>query len=205
MQFYSHHPMADYIGTVNTADDRPISDSYNAMDSESYGPSKNDLNLSIKDVGMSVPMGISAANVAGIYSKIRMGAGSIEIGVPGLYTGQRNAQTPGMYGEDQRQAIRELANINEIKLTTHAAYNVMGLMGHDQRDNFSMSNATQNLHEIQRAIDFAADTAGGGSVVVHTGEWERPLTDITLDDPTMKKNYSYDPETGRLLFRKRNP
>ncbi|HLC95851.1 MAG TPA: TIM barrel protein [Candidatus Nanoarchaeia archaeon] len=196
--------MADYIGTVNTADDRPISDSYNAMDSESYGPSKNDLNLSIKDVGMSVPMGISAANVAGIYSKIRMGAGSIEIGFPGLYTGQRNAQTPGMYGEDQRQAIRELANINEIKLTTHAAYNIMGMMGRDQRDNFSLTNAMKDLHEIQRAIDFAADTAGGGSVVVHTGEWDRPLTEIVPDDPTWQKNYAYG-DDGRLLFRKRNP
>ena len=189
-RYYTHHPMVDYA---------------NSMDPEMYGHDlKEKPSLSIKDIGMSVPMGISAQNVAGIYSKIRMGVGSIEIGFPGVYSGQRQAQTPEMYGEDQRQAIRELANINEIKLTTHAAYNVMGLMGHDQRDNFSMSNATQNLHEIQRAIDFAADTAGGGSVVVHTGEWERPLTDITIDDPSMNKNYSYDEETGRLLFRKRH-
>lgn len=177
----------------------------NSMDPEMYGRGLNEKpSTSVKDIGMSVPMGIAAQNVAGIYSKIRMGVGSIEIGFPGAYGGQRQAQTPEMYGEDQRQAIRELANINEIKLTTHAAYNVMGMMGHDQRDNFSLTNATQNLHEIQRAIDFAADTAGGGSVVVHTGEWERPLTDITVDDPAMEKNLSYD-ESGRLLFRKRVP
>lgn len=189
-RYYTHHPMVDYA---------------NAMDPEMYGHDlKEKPSTSVKDIGMSVPMGISAQNVAGIYSKIRMGAGSIEIGFPGVFTGQRQAHTPGMYGEDQRQAIRELANINEVKLTTHSAYNIMGLMGRDPRDNFSVTNATQSMHEIQRAIDFAADTAGGGSVVVHTGEWERPLTDMTVDDPTMEKNLSYDPETGRLLFRKRH-
>ncbi|MBW2975647.1 sugar phosphate isomerase/epimerase [Candidatus Woesearchaeota archaeon] len=189
-RYYTHHPMADYANT---------------MDPDMYGHDvKERPSTSIKDIGMSVPMGISAQNVAGIYSKIRMGAGSIEIGFPAAVQGQRQAQTPGMYGEDQRQAIRELANINEIKLTTHAPYPMMGMMGRDQRDNFSLTNAYQNLNEIQRAIDFAADTAGSGSVVVHTGEWERPLTDITLDDPTMERNLSYG-EDGTLMFRKRLP
>ncbi len=189
-RYYSHHPMADFA---------------NNMDPDMYGhDAKEAPSISIKDIGMSVPLGISAQNVAGIYSKIRMGAGSLEIAFPTAGTGQRQAQTPGMYGEDQRQAIRELANINEVKLTTHAAYNIMGMMGRDPRDNFSLSNAYINLTEIQRAVDFAADTAGGGSVVVHTGEWERPMTDITLDDPTGNRNLSYD-ENGRLLFKRRIP
>ena len=58
--FYSHHPMVDY---------------FTAMEPESYGNqplNKPDVNLSIQDIGMSVPMGISASNVAGIYSKIRI-------------------------------------------------------------------------------------------------------------------------------------
>ncbi len=189
--------MVDYMGG--------ISDYKNSMDPGNYSPSTGEqLNMSIKDIGMSVPMGISAANVSGIYSKIRMGAGSIEIGFPGVFSGQRQAQTPGMYGEDQRQAIKELAKINEINLTTHSAYNIMGLMGRDQRDNFSLTNAKASELEIERAIDFAADTAGKGSVVVHTGEWERPLTDITVDDATWQKNYSYS-DDGRLMFRKRVP
>jgi hypothetical protein len=188
-RYYTHHPMVDYT---------------NSMDPDVYGHDVSDKpSMSIKDIGMSVPMGISAQNVAGIYSKIRMGAGSIEIGFPGAMSGQRQAQTPGMYGEDQRQAIRELANINEIKLTTHSAYNIMGMMGRDQRDNFSVTNAREGMREIQRAVDFAADTAGSGSVVVHSGEWERPLTDMYLDDPTGKKNLAYD-EHDRLLFKRRH-
>jgi len=182
-----------------------MADYANTMDPGMYGHDiKDKPSLSVKDIGMSVPMGISAQNVGGIYSKIRMGVGSIEIGFPGAGSGNRQAHTPEMYGEDQRQAIRELANINEIKLTTHAAYNVMGMMGRDQRDNFSTNNAADSMREIERAIDFAGSTAGGGSVVVHTGEWERPFTDITIDDPTMEKNLSYDPDTGRLMFRRKH-
>ena len=134
-----------------------------------------------------------------------MGAGSLEIQFPGKFAGQRQAMTPGMFGEDQRQAIRELANINEVTLTTHSSYGIMGLMGRDERGNFSVNNATQEVNEIKRAIDFAADTAGGGSVVVHSGEWERPLTDMVIDDETGKKiNLGWDIEgSGRNLFRKR--
>ena len=153
---YTHHPMADY---------------FNAMEPQSYGiqpANKPDVELGIQDIGMSVPMGISAANVAGIYSKIRMGAGSLEIGFPGVGAGNRQGQTPEMYGEDQRQAIRELSMANEVKFTTHASFQLMGMMGRDERGNFSLYNATQDMFELKRAIDFQADM-GGGSVVIHSG------------------------------------
>ena len=183
--YYSHHPVVDY---------------FNAMDPQSYGEKPPyGADLGIKDIGMSVPMGISAANVAGIYSKIRMGAGNIEIQFPGYRTGSRNAQTPEMLGEDQRQAIRELSMANEVKFTTHASFQLMGMMGRDERGNFSVYNATQDLFELKRAIDFQADL-GGGSVVMHSGEFERPMTDMYLDDETGRLNLARDP-SGRLLFR----
>ncbi|MBI2139426.1 sugar phosphate isomerase/epimerase [Candidatus Woesearchaeota archaeon] len=183
---------------------------HNSMDPDMYqqGMPKEHAPVappSVKDVGMSVPMGISAQNVAGVYSKIRMGVGAIEIGFPAKYQGQRGAMTPGMFGEDQRQAIKEIAKLNEVKLTTHSAYNIMGLMGRDERGNFSIENAMQDVTEIKSAIDFAADTAGGGSVVVHTGEWERPMTDMVIDDETggRKLNLGWDPTSGRNMFRTR--
>ncbi|MBI2652281.1 sugar phosphate isomerase/epimerase [Candidatus Woesearchaeota archaeon] len=183
--YYSHHPVVDY---------------FNAMDPETYGEKPPyGADLGVKDIGMSVPMGISAANVAGIYSKIRMGAGNIEIQFPGYRTGSRNAQTPEMLGEDQRQAIRELSMANEVKFTTHASFQLMGMMGRDERGNFSLYNATQDMFELKRAIDFQADM-GGGSVVIHSGEFERPMTDMYLDDETGRINLGRDP-SGRLLFR----
>ena len=183
--YYSHHPMVDY---------------FNAMDPQSYGEKPPyGADLGIKDIGMSVPMGISAANVAGIYSKIRMGAGNIEIQFPGYRMGSRNAQTPEMLGEDQRQAIRELSMANEVKFTTHASFQLMGMMGRDERGNFSLYNATQDMFELKRAIDFQADL-GGGSVVIHSGEFERPMTDMYLDDETGRLNLARDP-SGRLMFK----
>src|SRR3989344_7589448 len=183
--YYSHHPMVDY---------------FNSMDPETYGEKPSyGLDLGVKDIGMSVPMGISAANVAGIYSKIRMGAGNIEIQFPGYRMGSRNAQTPEMFGEDQRQAIRELSMANEVKFTTHASFQLMGMMGRDERGNFSIYNATQDMFELKRAIDFQADV-GGGSVVIHSGEFERPMTDMYLDDETGRINLARDP-SGRLLFK----
>src|SRR3989338_9618768 len=187
--YYNHHPMVDY---------------YNAMDPESYGEAPPGVELGIQDIGMSVPMGISAQNVAGIYSKIRMGAGSLEIGFPGVGSGQRQAQTPEMYGKDQRQALRELGMINEVKMTTHAAYNIQGMTGQDQQGNFALTRARIAQHEVQRAIDFAADVAGGGSVVVHTGEWERPLTEIKIpDEPRLLFSRRNASPHDRLMFKKR--
>jgi len=183
--YYSHHPMVDY---------------FNAMDPETYGEKPAyGADLGVKDIGMSVPMGISAANVAGLYSKIRMGAGNIEIQFPGYRMGSRNAQTPEMLGEDQRQAIRELSMANEVKFTTHASFQLMGMMGRDERGNFSVYNATQDMFELKRAIDFQGDL-GGGSVVIHSGEFERPMTDMYLDDETGRLNLARDP-SGRLLFK----
>ncbi len=183
--YYSHHPIVDY---------------FNSMDPQSYGEKPAyGVDLGVKDIGMSVPMGISASNVAGIYSKIRMGAGNIEIQFPGYRTGSRNAQTPEMFGEDQRQAMRELSMANEVKFTTHASFQLMGMMGRDERGNFSIYNATQDLFELKRAIDFQGDL-GGGSVVIHSGEFERPMTDMYLDDETGRINLARDP-SGRLMFK----
>ena len=184
---YGHHPMVDY---------------FNAMEPETYGAqpaNEPDVNLGIQDIGMSVPMGISASNVAGIYSKIRMGAGKLEIQFPGYRIGNRNQQTPEMYGEDQRQALREMQMANEVRCNTHASFGLMGMMGRDERGNFSVPGAYQDLFELKRAIDFQADM-GGGSVVMHSGEFERPMTDMHLDDETHNLNLARD-ESGRLMFR----
>ncbi len=190
MQFYTYHPMVDY---------------FNSMDPETYkggGP----VDLGIQDIGMSAPLGISAGNVQGIYSKIRMGTGNIELAFPGAIRGQRQAHTPGMYGEDQRQAIREMGAINEVKFTTHASYGIYGLAGFtgDNPYNvwFQREQRKQAVDEIKRAIEFARDTAGGGSVVVHTGEVDRPLTEQPWnygpDGKPLFKGYEEEAETTRM-------
>ncbi len=155
--------------------------------------STNDIGVGVGDIGQGVPMGIAAQNIQGIAAKMRSGAGSLEIQFPGATRGQRQAQTPGMYGEEQRQALRELAEINEVNLTTHAGFGIMGLAGMDPRSgNFSKEQKKTAVDEIRRAIDFAADTAEGGSVVVHTGEFQRPIS----EEP-----WAFDSQTGKRLFK----
>ncbi|MFH1133754.1 MAG: TIM barrel protein [Nanoarchaeota archaeon] len=168
----------------------PVNDMPTEMSFESETEAPPD--LSVKDIGMSVPLGIAAANPWGIQAKIRSGANAIEIGFPGVFHGQRNAQTPEMYGKEARTAIKEVGQIADVKFTTHAAYGLMGLSGVDQHGNFSWEYQKMGVDEVKKAIDFAADTTGGGSVVVHTGEFERPL----VDQP-----WSYD-ANGKLMFKR---
>jgi len=199
--YYGSHPMADMIVNYN-----------NAMEPESYtGSSQNpgseppNSDLGVQDIGMSVPLGISAQNISGIYAKIRAGAGNIELGFPGAIRGQRQAQTPEMYGKEHRQAIRELGAINEVNFTTHSSYGIMGLSGFtgDNPYNvwFQKEYKKQAVDEIKRAIEFARDTAGGGSVVVHTGEVERPISDqpwATDSGRFLFKQYEDEAELSRI-------
>jgi len=129
-----------------------------------------------------------------------MGASKLEIQFPGYRVGNRNQQTPEMFGEDQRQALREMQLANEVRFNTHASFGLMGMMGRDERGNFSTYGAYQDLLELKRAIDFQADMGGGGSVVMHSGEFERPMTDMYLDDETHTRNLARD-ETGRLMIK----
>lgn len=176
-----------------------------------------DTGLDVREIGMSVPFGIAAQNVQGVAAKVRMGASYIDLqfsGV-GIQGSNQNQQKPELYGIDQRQALKELKEANELTYSTHATFGVMGLMGQTQRG-FDLSKARQDRDEIKKAIDFLADVGGGGSVTIHTGEFERPVTDIYPQmDPNSGvvghwydkngkpvRNYAVDPQTGRLMFKK---
>lgn len=152
-------------------------DYYHPMDREYNTKVVEDIGVGIKDIGMSVPLGIAAADVQGIAATIRQGVGNIEIQFPGTGRGQRQAQTPEMYGKDQREAIRELMKANEIGLTTHATWGIPGLSGQDQQGNFSDEQRKFAIDEVKRAIEFAGDTAGKGSIVVHMGEFPRAISE----------------------------
>jgi len=168
---------------------------YSSMDRDYKSNELKDMGLGVKDIGMSVPMGISAVNIEGINAKIRSGAGNIEIQFPGMVRGQRNAQTPEMYGKDQREALDELRRANEVVMTTHASFGVGGLAGQDQHGNFNDEYRKTAVDEIKKAIEFAADAAKGGSVVVHTGEYIRPISEEPwAQHGTLFREYKEEPE-----------
>ena len=143
------------------------SDYWHALDKESA----SNLEVSPKDIGISMGAGDV---LEGMKSAINMGASTVELGFTGAGKGSigQGATTPEMFGTDKREAIRQMAKINEVNVTTHATIGVGNLSGMTNRG-FERQAQQNTMHEIQRTVDFAADTTKGGPITVHTAEFPR--------------------------------
>ncbi len=135
-----------------------------------------DVGVSAGDFGMSFGLG-PVPNLPATMSKIHSGQKVLELGFFGMGKGSGQGHTAGMYGKKQRQALREKARANRVDWTLHTSVGVAGLAGKDRQGNFSKEQKVMSIQEIKRAIEFAADVAEGGPVVVHTGEFNRPVSD----------------------------
>ncbi len=111
-----------------------------------------------------------------VDAKIKEGAGKLEIGFMGAGKGNSQQPTPESFGAKERQDIKELLTINDIKSSVHAAVHTTSLAGFGQRG-FSGQQREEALNEINRAINFAGDVTQGGAIVFHLHEWQRPLID----------------------------
>ncbi len=164
----------------------------------------NDVGVTIGDLGMSLGLG-PVPNVQAVQAKLRPGAKKLEFVFTGMGKGQGQSQTPEMYGKKQREALAEIASANKVDFTTHSTVGVYGLAGMDQQGNFSKTHKDYSLQEVKRAIEFAADVAKGGPVVVHTGEFQRPLVDAEWntdeEDSYAGKFKMYEDEEKRAAWR----
>jgi hypothetical protein len=132
--------------------------------------------LGPQEIGTSTnPM---AHQVHAFNEKIRAGAGKIEISFLGQ--GKTNSQQPGpeAFGRKDREDIRGLAEINEIKTSVHASWHGGGLAGLG-KEGFNEQIRQNAITEIEKAIHFAAEATKGGAIVFHAGEWQRPMNDLT--------------------------
>ena len=164
--------------------------------------STNDVGIGIGDLGISLGLG-PVPNVQAIKSKLYAGAKKMEFVFTGSQKGSAQGQTPEMYGLKQRQALEEISKANRVDFTTHATVGVYGLAGMNQQGSFSKQAKNMSLQEIKRAIEFAADVGRGGPVVVHTGEFHRPIVDAdwNQDDPRWKGKFQmYTDEEGRTGY-----
>jgi len=87
--------------------------------------------------------------------------------------------------------MRELALLNEITSSTHATVAVTGLAGFDAQKGFEEQTRDQAVREVAKAIDFAGDATTGGAIVVHTGEWNRPIYDSHSTDYAGDEKYNF--------------
>ncbi|MEK6826495.1 MAG: hypothetical protein AABX90_02610, partial [Nanoarchaeota archaeon] len=146
-------------------------DYWHAMD-RSRG--KEDIiNINPSQIGISHGIGDP---LQGLKSIIFVGASQVELGFMGQGKGFRSQPTgwtPESVSRPEREAIKQLAKINEVQLSTHATPNV-AISGIGEQG-FSEDQRERALFEVKKAIDFAADTAEGGPVVLHAQEFPRPL------------------------------
>lgn len=181
------------------------------------------LNETVPEIGIDIQhIGVSANPMQdqsqAVRQRIFQGAKQVEIGFMGTGKGSQQSRTPESYGKNERINIRELAKVNEVNLTTHAAFGLGSLAGYgsqvypsgDLQEGFNEQNRQKALHEIQKAVDFAADVSNGGAVVVHAVEHLRPLHEAGHDDK-YKGKFSYygekekkisplvDPRSGRII------
>lgn len=114
-----------------------------------------------------------------LRATISTGAKHIELGWFGTGKGNigQGTMNPETHSSEEREAMRELAKINQVSLSTHASPNAGYLSGLGERG-FSKQAQEATKHEIDRAIGFAADVAQGGPVVVHVGEFQRPIFEV---------------------------
>jgi len=109
-----------------------------------------------------------------IQARIKQGATAVELGFSGVgkgFVGQGEF-TPGTLGIPEREAIRDVAKVNDVTISSvHASMRIQGLAGFDERQGFSEAKRAKDMEEVKRTIEFAGDVTDGGAVVVHTGEF----------------------------------
>ncbi len=146
-------------------------DYYNALDQpkESYGQ-----NPYISEVGAATnPM---QHQTEALKARIFEGVNITEFGFMGKGKGNREQFTPESFGREERQDMRDLLEFNKVTATTHATPAAGPLSGFSNRG-FNDEQREDTLNEINKAIHFAADASTGGAIVVHTGEWQRPISE----------------------------
>ncbi len=203
-----YHPLDREYGQVWTPDSSEIIEPIE-------GPIQINKNrLTTKDVGSSAAMMQPGAET--LKGRIMHGVSRVELAFMGQGKGSKEGLTPESFGKEEREAMRDLARINDIKVSTHATIGINGVSGFsNQESGFNEAARKSALTEIQRAVDFAADASTGGAVVVHTGEFPRSIAAYYGDEGIKKQkdtkftgyseeeqkaiHYLVDDHTGKII------
>ncbi|MBN2458192.1 hypothetical protein JXB31_03625 [Candidatus Woesearchaeota archaeon] len=170
--------------------------------------------VKISELGQSVAEGARFGSfIKTSQEAIRKGAGTLE-----LSTNMGGGNEPvgaESYGVEAREALRDLSRVNQVKIVSiHSPTNIGNMSGYNPQEKaFSDEHRKIQMDEVKKAIDFAADTAGQGAVVVHTGEYQRDMSDQKWarnpdgtykflsygEEPGRQVLYLVDDRTGRLI------
>ncbi|HME87495.1 MAG TPA: hypothetical protein VKE88_03720 [Candidatus Nanoarchaeia archaeon] len=193
---------------------------YTPMD-RAYHPSTPDANqrteqletplFPIHMVGTTVPeidqTGRNKNIIEGVDASFRGGAGNIQLvmQVVGQTSGMGGG--PKAYGEEVRQAIREVQRASNSRITgVELPTQINNVSGFTQ-NGFSEEQRRVALEEIKDSIKFVGDIAGGGSVDVVSWEFARSVSDAPWKGKEstqfQQKGEEYamlvDKETGKIV------
>ena len=181
--------------------------------------------VSPRELGQSVTEGSRFGTfVQTVGAAIKHGSSSIELQT-GMAGGGESVGAES-YGFEAKQALREMAAANEVKLTSvHAPTQVGNISGFNPQQGFSDDQRKMAVNEVDKAINFAADVTGGGAITFHTGEYQRPMSEqswaklrdkngnivtdsdgneqymflTNQEEPGRAQTYMVDERTGRII------
>jgi len=170
--------------------------------SEDQAAVKDALNMGTAELGTTTNPMENA--VQSVKSRIMQGTGRLEFSFMGKGKGNSQQPTPESFDRFERQDMKELLTINDIKSSVHASVHMESLAGLG-KDGFSGAQQEEALREIKRAVDFAGDVTDGGAIVFHLSEWQRPLTyagqrTLKNEKQWMFKGYYDEEEDAQLLL-----
>ncbi|MGM5482442.1 MAG: TIM barrel protein [Nanobdellota archaeon] len=172
--------MSDYFSYVPPPKGNYMIDDSGYMgEFSNSGPNKDiESPISISEIGQSVTEGSRFGSLIQTSQQaIKFGTSKMELAL-GMGGGAEPVGAEN-YGEDARQALREISKANQIDfVSTHSPTQVGNLSGFNQQQgSFSEQQRQEGLEEVKKAIKFAGDVAQGGAVVVHTGEFWRDMSE----------------------------
>ncbi|MBW2985569.1 sugar phosphate isomerase/epimerase [Candidatus Woesearchaeota archaeon] len=148
--------------------------------------------IGVGDIGQSVTEGKQFGTFRdSVQAAIRVGVKQVELATA-MFGSDRNVGAES-YGKEAREELREMAKANDFKVVAvHSPHQIGNMSGYSGPERgFEDETRKREVDEIKKAIHFAADAADGGAVVVHTGEFARPMSE---------QKWAKD-ETGRYLFK----
>ncbi|NIA04194.1 MAG: hypothetical protein GWP09_02480 [Nitrospiraceae bacterium] len=160
--------------------------------------------LAPNEIGQTITEGQGSGTLLdSLQATVKMGASRVELAL------QEQGSQPRVgaehYGKDTRRAIKEVAQANNVRIhSVHSPTSVGNISGLG-RNGFSEQQREHELNEVKRAINFAADVApkeGAVSIVVHTGEYPRNISDVNNPNYEKKgwKFEAYNNEENEKIF-----
>ena len=165
--------MSDYFGPMDRYEGNGSMYSNEPLYGDSSGRDNYGM-IDISRLGTSIIAGKGQGSFRNsLQAAIRQGTASVEMAL------QPEGGEPGTaaesYGHEARRELREIAMASGVEINSIHAPSQIGNVSGRTQEGYNEQARLQTIDEIGKSVDFAADVGMGGSIVVHTGEFDRSI------------------------------